>query len=253
MDGRFPREIGGEHDAVEAAGTEHRDGRAVYGGGVIYRHFVFDLDGTLIDSRQDLADAANAMLATYGASALPVADVVAMVGEGARVLVTRALARAAVAADPDEALPRFLDAYDARLTATTTPYPGVPDTLAHLQRIGHVSVLTNKPQAATDRVLAGLGLAPYVTSAIGGDSPFGRKPAPEALLALVRGSGVPAIETLMVGDSWVDVATAAAAGIDACLVSYGFGYAAVDDVHRATARHTVAAFTDLRRFASSAE
>jgi phosphoglycolate phosphatase len=253
MDACLARQIGGEDDAVEAAGTEHRDRCAVYGWGVSYRHFVFDLDGTLIDSRQDLADAANAMLATYDASPLPVADVVAMVGEGAHMLVTRALARAAVAASPDEALPRFLAAYDARLTATTRPYPGVLDTLAYLHAVGHVSVLTNKPQVATDRVLAGLGLAPFVSSAIGGDSPFGRKPAPEALLALVRASGVPSAETLMIGDSWVDVATAAAAGIDACLVSYGFGYAAVDDAHRATARCTVAAFADLRRLAASAD
>ena len=143
-----------------------------------YRHFVFDLDGTLIDSRQDLADAANAMLATYGAPALPVPDVVAMVGEGAKVLVTRALARAGVTADPDEALPRFLAAYDERLTATTTPYPGVLDTLAQLHVTGHLSVLTNKPHGATARVLEGLGLAPFIAAAIGGDSPYGRKPAP---------------------------------------------------------------------------
>lgn len=225
----------------------------MYGWGVSYRHFVFDLDGTLIDSRQDLADAANAMLASYGAPALPVADVVAMVGEGATVLVTRALARAAVAADPEEALPRFLDAYDLRLTATTTPYPGVLDTLAHLRGIGHVSVLTNKPQAATDRVLADLGLAPFVATALGGDSPYGRKPAPDALHALVAGSGIPAEQTLMVGDSWVDVATAAAAGIDACLVSYGFGYPAVDASHRAAARFTVAAVGELRRLAGGVE
>lgn len=217
-----------------------------------YRHFVFDLDGTLIDSRQDLADAANAMLATYGAPALPVADVVAMVGEGAKVLVTRALARAAVPADPDEALPRFLAAYDERLTATTTPYAGVLDTLAHLHAIGHVSVLTNKPQGATDRVLDGLGLARYVHTAIGGDTAYGRKPAPAALLALVAGSGVAPHETLMVGDSWVDVATATAAGIDACLVSYGFGYAAVDAAHRDAARLTVAAFPALRDVAAGA-
>ena len=217
-----------------------------------YRHFVFDLDGTLIDSRQDLADAANAMLATYDAPALPVPDVVAMVGEGAHMLVTRALTRAGVAADPDEALPRFLAAYDARLTATTRPYPGVLDTLAYLHGRGHVSVLTNKPQAATDRVLIELGLAAFIGRTIGGDSQYGRKPAPAALLALMAARAVPADETLMVGDSWVDVATATAAGVDACLVSYGFGYAAVDAAHRAAARFTVAAFDELRGLAGGA-
>ncbi len=221
----------------------------MYGGGVIYRHFVFDLDGTLIDSRQDLADAANAMLATYGAPPLPVPDVVAMVGEGARVLVARAVHRAALAVDPDEALPRFLDAYEARLTATTVPYPGVTDTLAHLHAVAHVSVLTNKPQRATGLVLDGLGLTGCIDAAIGGDTAHGRKPEPAALAALVAGSGVPAGETLLVGDSWVDVATARAGGVDACLVSYGFGYAAVDAAHRAAARFTIATPGELTALA----
>ncbi len=219
---------------------------------MFYRHFVFDLDGTLIDSRQDLADAANAMLATYGAPALPVQAVVAMVGEGARVLVTRALASAGLAADPDQALPRFLDAYDQRLTATTRLYPGVADTLARVHRDARVSVLTNKPQAATDAILAALGVATYVHAAIGGDTPYGRKPSPDALRALIDQAAVPAGETLMVGDSWVDVATATAAGIDACLVAYGFGYPAVDAEHRAQARWTIAAFDDLAGFLSPA-
>ena len=188
------------------------------------------------------------MLASYHAPSLPVPDVVAMVGEGARTLVARALARASVAADPDEALPRFLDAYDQRLTATTTLYDGVADTMAHLHRHGCVSVLTNKPQQPTDVILEALGLAPLIDAAIGGDTEYGRKPAPGALQSLVERSGIPAEETLMVGDSWVDVATAGAAGIDACLVAYGFGYPAVDADHLARARWTVAAFSELTRF-----
>jgi phosphoglycolate phosphatase len=216
----------------------------------MYRHFVFDLDGTLIDSRQDLADAANAMLATYGAPPLPVADVVAMVGEGARMLVARSLTRADVPADPDEALPRFLDAYDERLTTTTTLYPGVPATLAQLRRGARVSVLTNKPQQPTDAILAALGIASLVDAAIGGDTNHGRKPAPAALHALIDQSGVPAAETLMIGDSWVDVATATAAGVDACLAAYGFGYSAVDATHRNQARWTIATVDELTRLGS---
>ena len=215
---------------------------------MIYRHFVFDLDGTLIDSRQDLADAANAMLHTYGAPSLPVDDVVAMVGEGAKILVTRALTRAGLAVDPDEALPHFLEAYNERLTVNTVPYAGVPDTLARLNGHARVSVLTNKPQQPTERILQALGLASHVHAAIGGDTPHGRKPSPHALAALISRSGVPAAETLMVGDSWVDVSTAQAGGIDACLVAYGFGYPAVDAAHRALARWTVATFGEILRF-----
>lgn len=224
----------------------------MYGVGVFYRHFVFDLDGTLIDSRHDLAAAANAMLARYGAPALPVDDVVGMVGEGAALLVTRALARAGVAADPAEALPVFLDAYNERLTDRTRPYDGVIETLARVHAAARVSVLTNKPQGPTDAILTALGLAPYVDAAIGGDSPYGRKPAPDALMALVDASGVPAAETVMVGDSWVDVATAAAAGVDACLAGFGFGFPAVGDTHRALARWTISSFAEVGQFVDRA-
>ncbi|MCC6164019.1 MAG: HAD-IA family hydrolase [Acidobacteria bacterium] len=212
---------------------------------MFYRHFVFDLDGTLIDSRQDLVDAANAMLATYDAPPLPSQAVVAMVGEGARMLVTRALAAARVDADVDEALARFIDAYDARLTATTHLYDGVAETLRRLHAGAHVSVLTNKPQRPTDAILASLGVAPFVHAAIGGDSSYGRKPAPDALRALIDRAGATVEETLMVGDSWVDVATAVAAGVDACLVTYGFGFAAVDAEHRARARWSIDAIDSL--------
>ena len=219
---------------------------------MFYRHIVFDLDGTLIDSRQDLADAANAMLATYGAPPLAVPSIVAMIGEGARLLVTRALTAAGVDADPDAALPRFLDAYDQRLTATTRLYDGVAETLARLRDDdARVSVLTNKPQRATDAILASLGVAPSIDTAIGGDTPYGRKPDPAALHALMVQANVPANQTLMVGDSWVDVSTASAAGIDACLVTYGFGFAAVDDDHRGRARFAIDSIGALLTLPSS--
>ncbi len=218
----------------------------MYRVGVSYRHFVFDLDGTLIDSRQDLADAANALLASYGASPLPVPVVVGMVGEGARLLVERVVGRAGVTCDVDEALDRFLAAYDRRLVVHTRPYDGVVSMLATLAEHGaRISVLTNKPQRATDGVLAGLGLAARVHAVVGGDSPYGRKPAPEGLRALIAQADIPAEATIMVGDSWVDVATAAAAGIDACLVSYGFGYPAAVHPSRPVARWTAAAPADV--------
>lgn len=211
-----------------------------------YRHFVFDLDGTLIDSRQDLADAANAMLALHAAPPLPVADVVAMVGEGARTLVERVLHRAAVHVSLDDALAQFLEAYDARLAVHTRPYDGVATLLDTLLGAGcHLSVLTNKPQRATDGVLAALGLRAPFGGVIGGDTPVGRKPDPQGLRALIAATGVAPEATLMVGDSWVDAHTAAAAGIDACLVSYGFGYAGVDAATRAAVRWTVAHALDL--------
>src|SRR6185436_2667877 len=90
---------------------------------------VFDLDGTLIDSRRDLADSANEMLAGYGAAALPEEQIGHMIGSGAETLVARALKAANVDASIDNALARFLTSYDRRLTNHTRPYPGVPDLL----------------------------------------------------------------------------------------------------------------------------
>lgn len=219
-----------------------------------YRHFVFDLDGTLIDSRQDLADAANALLALHGVAPLPVADVAAMVGEGARTLVERVLRRAGlitVLDDLDQALADFLDAYDQRLAVHTHAYEGVTAMLAHLADAGcYLSVLTNKPQQATDRVLDALGLRAPFTAVTGGDTSWGRKPEPHGLLALINASGHAAEQTLMVGDSWVDARTAAAAGVDACLVTYGFGYAGVDDETRERVRWQVSSPRDLMALAA---
>ena len=211
-----------------------------------YRHFVFDLDGTLIDSRQDLANAANAMLARRAAPPLPEANIVAMVGEGARTLVERVLRQAGVAADLDTALADFLAAYDAGLAVHTRAYDGVRDALDALTAAGcRLSVLTNKPQQASDRVLEALDLRAPFAAVLGGDTPIGRKPDPAGLLTLVGQAGIPAAETLMVGDSWVDAHTAAAAGVDACLVAYGFGYVAVDAPTREAVRWVAALPADL--------
>lgn len=206
-----------------------------------YRHVVFDLDGTLIDSRQDLADAANALLARHAAPPLAMAEVVGMVGEGARTLVDRVLRRAGLTVSLDLALDQFLAEYDERLVVETRPYDGVVAMLDALTAAGcRLSVLTNKPQQATDRVLELLGLRTPFFDVIGGDTPLGRKPDAAGLHALIGRSGIPVEASLMVGDSWVDAHTAAGAGIDACLVTYGFGYAAIDDSTRAAARWHVA-------------
>src|SRR5262245_11619904 len=107
---------------------------------------VFDLDGTLIDSRRDLADSANEMLAGYGGGPLGDEQVASMVGCGAPTLVTRVLAAGGVDAPLDEALARFLSAYDARLTHHTRPYDGIPDLLAELRSLDmFMALLTNKP------------------------------------------------------------------------------------------------------------
>lgn len=185
---------------------------------------VFDLDGTLVDSRADLATAVNDMLRGLGAPGLPEAAVGEMVGEGAAVLVRRALAASGLDPALPDALDRFLAAYDRCLLDTTRPYDGMVDTLEGLFGRVPLAVLTNKPTHATGRVLDGLQLRQYFAHVLGGDTPLGRKPHPEGLTSLASGAGVAPAATLLVGDSAVDLETARRAGTKICLARYGFGY-----------------------------
>lgn len=148
-----------------------------------------------------------------------------MVGEGAGLLVSRALAASGAEGDPAAALPRFLEIYDALLPGQTRPYPGILEALDALGRRAVLAVLTNKPTPATLKLLESLGLAPHFGLVVGGDGPFRRKPDPEGLLHLLDVAGVAATDAVLVGDSAVDLLTARAAGVTACLARYGFGYA----------------------------
>jgi phosphoglycolate phosphatase len=187
---------------------------------------VFDLDGTLIDSRRDLADSANIMLAGYGASPIADGDVVRMVGCGAATLVKRVLAAAGVEAPLDEALARFLAAYDERLTHHTRPYEGIADVLDHLHaRAVAMALLTNKPLNQTSNILARFGLTKFFQWSVGGDGPWPRKPAPDGLRYLMHQASAGPRTTLLVGDSSVDLETARNAGVPICLARYGFGFA----------------------------
>lgn len=196
---------------------------------------VFDLDGTLVDSRRDLADSVNALLADLGRAPLDQHLIGTMVGDGAKQLVERAIAVAGGVDDPPaDALERFLDHYDRRLLAHTAPYDGVIEMLEALEGRGiRRAVLTNKPQPATERVLDGLGLRPWFDAGvIGAEGDFPRKPDPAGLLALAARSGVPIGTTLLVGDGGQDVETARRAGARICGARYGFGFpTAVDLLH----------------------
>ncbi len=193
--------------------------------GHVHRLIVFDLDGTLIDSWRDLADSANALIVERGGRPLPEAAIASMVGEGAALLVRRALTAAGLTLE-EGSVARFLELYDQRLLRTTRPYPGIPEVLRELATRATVAVLTNKPIAPTLRLLEAFDLSSAVAAAVGGDGPLPRKPDPTALRHLMSRYGAAARETAMVGDSRIDFETARAAGIDICLTRYGFGYAA---------------------------
>ena len=185
---------------------------------------VFDLDGTLVDSHRDLAAAANGLVTGLGGTALSEQQVVQMVGEGAAVLVRRALSAAGLDAETPGALDRFLAIYDACLLDDTAPYPGTVELLSELLPRYTLAVLTNKPTSPTARILQGLDLARFFKLVVGGDTLFGRKPAPEGLQHIIEASGASPARTMMVGDSPVDRQTARRAGTAICLARFGFGY-----------------------------
>jgi phosphoglycolate phosphatase len=184
---------------------------------------VFDLDGTLVDSARDIAASANELVTSLGGRSLDLADVTMMVGDGAAVLVKRALREGGVDPETPNALPRFLQIYERRLLETTTVYPGMRETLALLSRRARLAVLTNKPQAHSERLLQQLGILDFFERVIGGDGPFGKKPEPNGMLSLV--ADVAPSGTLLVGDSPVDFETAVAAGSGFAWARYGFGSA----------------------------
>lgn len=184
---------------------------------------IFDLDGTLIDSARDLGEAASELVQGYGAPPLTVAQVVTMVGDGAPVLVRRALEQSGLDPETPGAVERFLTIYDRRLMDHTVAYPGIREELARAVRRGPLAVLTNKPLGPAIGLLEALGLRGFFSRIIGGDGEYGRKPNPAGLQALrALAPGAPAV---LIGDSPADAQTAAAAGCPFVLARYGFGAA----------------------------
>jgi phosphoglycolate phosphatase len=190
-----------------------------------FDHVVFDLDGTLVDSRLDLSAAVNHVRRDFGLAELPLETVCEYIGEGARVLVQRALGPAH-AGQLDEGLGIFLTYYAAHLLDHTRPYEGVAGTLATLAQRGIVlSVLTNKPAAMSCTILEGLGLLANFAAVVGGDSLPTRKPDPSGMDYLLGATSRSRARTLLVGDSLIDAATARAAHVAFCGVTWGLRYA----------------------------
>lgn len=208
-------------DGPPAGGGQRQPGSLRRADSPGYRHVVFDLDGTLVDSRADLVDAMNHVLRALGRAELAPVLLSSFVGEGARRLVERAMGDAPPAL-VDDALARFVEWYGAHLLDRTAPYPGVVDVLAALASRGVVlSVLSNKPEAMSRAIMAGLGLDRLFLAIVGGDSLASRKPDPAGVEWLRAAGGTRRAELLLVGDSGVDVRTGRAAGVDFCGVSWG--------------------------------
>src|SRR6201981_2156085 len=186
------------------------------------RALIFDLDGTLIDSKQDLIRSVNAMLEEMGREKLHEDTISGYIGHGAPKLVARALGNGATEQEREQALRFFLAHYEAHKLDATCPYPGVAEALKELREFS-MAVLTNKPVRVSRRILEGLGLAKYFRTVYGGDSFETKKQAPLGARKILHEFGVAPQEAMLIGDSEVDVQTARNAKTLAATVNYGFG------------------------------
>jgi phosphoglycolate phosphatase len=184
------------------------------------RALFFDLDGTLIDSKLDLAVSVNATRRHMGLDPLADKTIFGYVGSGAHVLVERALGEGVTPEQIEQGHKFFLAYYRAHMLDNTVTYPGVREAL-ELLKDRDLAVLTNKPVRFSEAILAGLGLAGYFRYVYGGNSFATKKPDPEGVNTLLRNFGATPQEAMMVGDSEIDVRTARNSGTWACGVRYG--------------------------------
>jgi phosphoglycolate phosphatase len=184
--------------------------------------FVFDLDGTLIDSKQDIVRSVNLMLRDTKREERPIELIASFIGHGAPQLIASVLGPGASEEQRREALEIFLAHYERRKLDATRSYPGVPEGLVKLAG-NPMAVLSNKPTALSVAILKGLGLERFFQAIYGGDSFEKKKPDPGGALAILKQLGATPEKSAMVGDSDVDVETARNAGMLAVGVNYGFG------------------------------
>jgi phosphoglycolate phosphatase len=189
------------------------------------RLFLFDLDGTLIDSREDIAHAVDAAMITMALPAPSPEDVLRSVGDGVERLIERVLLKVTGSRPEPQQISRgvqlMLEEYRTHLIGTTSLYPRVRETLDTMQG-AKLALVSNKPEEFCRRILAAFGLAGRFCMVLGGDSLPKRKPDPAPLLTAMSQCGVAAAETVMVGDSPADIFAGKAAGVFTCGVSYGF-------------------------------
>ncbi len=184
---------------------------------------IFDLDGTLIDSSKDLAISINATRKHFGLPALDPSLIYSYVGNGAAVLVQRAMGQDASHETVQQALAFFLKFYRAHALEHTQLYPGIRETVEQLDEMPHkLAILTNKPVRISFDIVRALGLEKRFMRVHGGDSFPAKKPDPIGVVELMREAGATQYETLIVGDSGVDVRTARNAGVRSCGVTWGF-------------------------------
>jgi phosphoglycolate phosphatase len=212
-----------------------------------YQCLLFDLDGTLVDSRADLINSVNLMLNKLGRQSLSDNQVINFVGEGTRRLVERALRVTQIGAAEEEEVERafklFQQFYREHLLDQTRVYPEVEETLESLAHLPKV-VVTNKPYEFTITLMKGLGLTRYFKVIIGGDSLPERKPSPLMLLEGAKQCQADASRSLMIGDTRLDITAGKAAGMMTC--GYVGGFRGRAELLAAGADFLIESFGELR-------
>lgn len=199
------------------------------------RLLIFDLDGTLVDSRLDLIHSVNAMLRHFGRPELPGDLIATYVGDGAPMLVRRALS------DQDDeqflrsALEYFLAYYRIHKLDHTVVYAGIPETLKRIAAPSNgvqrqMAVLSNKPVNPSRDIVQALGLGEFFVRIYGGNSFPTKKPDPLGVETILAETGTTAIEAMFIGDSSIDVQTGRNAGLWTCGVTYGFAPHTLEEV-----------------------
>ncbi len=184
---------------------------------------IFDLDGTLVDSKQDLINSVNAMRTYMELPGLPEPLIASYIGRGAPALIRSALGDEAPQQEVDRALEFFLGYYREHMLDETRLYPGVVESLDRFQAGGFpMAILTNKPVGFSQLMIQRLNLSGHFLKIYGGNSFEQKKPHPIGIETLLAETGSRKEEALMIGDSAVDIRTARNAGVESCGVTYGF-------------------------------
>lgn len=209
---------------------------------------LFDLDGTLIDSRDDLAASVNLMLSELNFANLPSETIYNFIGEGVFNLVNRSISaslnRESDVEFSNHGVEIFRKIYAENCLIKTKLYDGVEETLNKLSDFPK-AVITNKPWNFSVKILEGLGIAQYFSLVVGGDSFPERKPSPVPLLGAIEKLGFTAEECLMIGDSWVDIEAGKNAKMKTC--GCVFGFRGRDELEKAGADFLIEKFSDLER------
>lgn len=203
--------------------------------------FIFDLDGTLVNTIEDITASVNFALTKLGRQPVHLDRVRQFVGDGTAQLLSRALGDRQEFLD--DALGIFTVHYSRNLSVRSRLYPGVQETLEHFRQVPQ-AVVTNKSRELSEPLLETLGIRRYFRAVIGADSGLPLKPAPDAFAKLLQDLSVPSRDAVVVGDGTTDIDAGKAAGITTCAVTYGFR--AEDLLRRTGPDHVIHAFAELR-------